>query len=59
MARITSLTVAMTGPRGGETKETGTLKEKIIEWTVKVATSRATGQSLAAQEARASVIVGN
>ena len=35
-----SLTVAMTGPRGGETKGTGTLKEKIIEWTVKVATSR-------------------
>ena len=35
-----SLTVAMTGPRGGETKGTGTLKEKIIEWTVKVATPR-------------------
>jgi len=35
-----SLTVAMTGPRGGEAKGTGTLKEKIIEWTVKVATPR-------------------
>jgi len=35
-----SLTVAMTGPRGGETKGTGILKEKIIEWTVKVATPR-------------------
>ena len=35
-----SLTVAMTGPRGGEAKGTGTLKEKIIEWTVKIATPR-------------------
>ena len=35
-----SLTVAMTGPRGGEAKGTGKLKEKIIEWTVKIATPR-------------------
>ena len=35
-----SLTVAMTGPRGGETKGTGTLKETTIAWTVKVATPR-------------------
>ncbi len=35
-----SLTVAMTGPRGGEAKGTGTLKEKTIAWTVKVATPR-------------------
>jgi hypothetical protein len=35
-----SLTVAMTGPRGGETKGTGTLQETTIAWTVKVATPR-------------------
>ena len=35
-----SVTVTMTGPRGGETKGTGTLKETTIEWTVKVATPR-------------------
>lgn len=35
-----SLTVAMTGPRGGETKGTGTLKETTIAWTVKVGTPR-------------------
>lgn len=35
-----SLTVTMNGLRGGETKETGTLKETMIEWTVKVATAR-------------------
>ena len=35
-----SITVTMTGPRGGEAKGTGTLKEAVIEWTVKVATPR-------------------
>jgi hypothetical protein len=40
MARITSLTAAMIGPRGGETKGTGTLKENVIEGTVKVSTPR-------------------
>ena len=35
-----SLTVAMTGPNGGETQGTGILKETTIEWTVKVTTSR-------------------
>jgi hypothetical protein len=35
-----SVTVTMTGPRGGETKGTGTLKETTIAWTVKVGTPR-------------------
>ena len=35
-----ALTAAMTGPRGGETKGTGTLKETTIAWTVKVGTPR-------------------
>jgi hypothetical protein len=35
-----SVTVTMTGPRGGEIKGKGTLKETTIEWSVKVATPR-------------------
>lgn len=35
-----SLTVAMTGPKGGEARGTGTLKETTIEWTVKFTTPR-------------------
>jgi hypothetical protein len=35
-----SLTVAMTGPKGGEAQGTGTLKETTIEWTVKFTTPR-------------------
>ena len=34
------LTVTMTGPKGGVTKGTGTLKETTIEWTVKVSTPK-------------------
>lgn len=35
-----SLTVTMTGPKGGVTKGTGTLKETTIEWTVKLSTPK-------------------
>jgi len=35
-----SLTVTMTGPKGGVTKGTGTLKETAIEWTVKLSTPK-------------------
>lgn len=35
-----SLKVTMTGPKGGVTKGTGTLKETTIEWTVKLSTPK-------------------